>query len=156
MVATSEGAADRTRRERGTALRRIGAVLRFARTLARSLAAAWDKDATERAAALTYYAVLALFPALLMTISLLGLAGGYSQSSLSTGITTLLPNESRAVGQLQVGWKAAHSLAAFRGEVQLVNEHIPQSPEIVALAQEYREEMRRKLRRRADGRGETP
>jgi membrane protein len=78
-------------------------VFRFARTLVRALADAWDKDATERAAALTYYAVLALFPALLMTISLLGLAGGASEGSLSSGLTTLLPAESRPLveGALQ-------------------------------------------------------
>lgn len=96
-MAIGEGTAGRARRERGPTLRGIMAVLRFTRILVRSIAAAWDKDATERAAALTYYAVLALFPALLMTISLLGLAGGYSQNSLSTGITTLLPAESRTV-----------------------------------------------------------
>jgi membrane protein len=73
------------------------ALLRFSHTLFRTLAAAWDKDATERAAALTYYAVLAIFPALLMTVSLVGLAGGASDGSLSDGITTLLPAESRPV-----------------------------------------------------------
>jgi membrane protein len=78
-------------------LRGITAVLRFVRTLFHTIAAAWDKDATERAAALTYYAVLAIFPALLMTVSLVGLTGGASDSSLSAGITTLLPAESRPV-----------------------------------------------------------
>lgn len=70
-------------------------VFRFARTLFRAFADAWNKDATERAAALTYYAVLALFPALLMTVSLIGLAGGTSTGSLSSGLTALLPGESR-------------------------------------------------------------
>ncbi|MEW1862029.1 YihY/virulence factor BrkB family protein [Streptomyces sp. NPDC088194] len=78
-------------------LRRTRAVWRFGRTLVRALAASWDKDVTERAAALTYYAVLALFPALLMTVSLLGMAGGPSESSLAAGVTTLLPAESRPV-----------------------------------------------------------
>ncbi|SCE50225.1 membrane protein [Streptomyces sp. DvalAA-14] len=84
-------------RERGRTLRGVRALMRFTRTLFHTLAAAWDKDATERAAALTYYAVLAIFPALLMTVSLVGLAGGASDASLSDGITTLLPAESRPV-----------------------------------------------------------
>lgn len=67
------------------------------RALGRTLAAAWDEDATERAAALTYYAVLALFPALLVTVSVLGLAGGSSESNLTTEITSLLPVQSRPV-----------------------------------------------------------
>jgi membrane protein len=102
-VATGESAASRTKgarepeRQRGRVLRGITAVLRFVRTLFHTIAAAWDKDATERAAALTYYAVLAIFPALLMTVSLVGLTGGASDSSLSAGITTLLPAESRPV-----------------------------------------------------------
>ncbi|BBB02145.1 putative membrane protein [Actinacidiphila reveromycinica] len=78
-------------------LRRARAVWRFGRTLVRAVAAAWEKDVTERAAALTYYAVLALFPALLMTVSLLGMAGGPSESSLSAGVTAMLPSESRPV-----------------------------------------------------------
>ncbi|MEE4546119.1 YihY/virulence factor BrkB family protein [Streptomyces sp. V4-01] len=87
-------------RERVGAHRRAGrwvmGFFRFARTLGRALAAAWDKDATERAAALTYYAVLALFPALLMTFSLIGLAGGPSDSHLAAGLTALLPAPSRS------------------------------------------------------------
>jgi membrane protein len=75
----------------------VRAALRFVRTLIRALSASWDKDVTERAAALTYYAVLALFPALLMTVALLGVAGDSSKSGLSAGITTLLPAESRPV-----------------------------------------------------------
>jgi membrane protein len=102
-VATGESATSRGRREHaleregGRVLRGAWALLRFTRTLFRTAAAAWDLDATERAAALTYYAVLAIFPALLMTVSLLGLAGGASDGSLTAGITTLLPAQSRPV-----------------------------------------------------------
>lgn len=67
------------------------------RALGRTVAAAWDQDATERAAALTYYAVLALFPALLVTVSVLGLAGGGSETSLTTLITSVLPVQSRPI-----------------------------------------------------------
>ncbi|WP_329129688.1 YihY/virulence factor BrkB family protein [Streptomyces sp. NBC_01476] len=106
-MGTGESAASRAVRKSGTGreagharrprLRRLTAVWRFGRTLVRAIAAAWDKDATERAAALTYYAVLAIFPALLMTVSLVGLTGGASEGGLSAGITTLLPAESRPV-----------------------------------------------------------
>ncbi|WP_405578472.1 YihY/virulence factor BrkB family protein [Streptomyces sp. NBC_01190] len=95
--ASDRGARGEHGRRRGRGVRALTALWRFAGTLGRTVAAAWDKDATERAAALTYYAVLAIFPALLMTVSLVGLAGGASDSSLSAGITTLLPAESRPV-----------------------------------------------------------
>lgn len=72
-------------------------MLRTVRALARTLAAAWDEDATERAAALTYYAMLALFPALLVTMSILGLAGASSESNLTAEVTSLLPAESRPI-----------------------------------------------------------
>lgn len=97
-VTTGDGTMRDVRKEgedRNAGRRHLGhrllSVFRFTRTLGRALAAAWDKDATERAAALTYYAVLALFPALLMTFSLIGLAGGPSDSSVSAGLTSLLP-----------------------------------------------------------------
>lgn len=97
-VTTGDGTMRDVRKEgedRNAGRRHLGhrllSVFRFARTLGRALAAAWDKDATEQAAALTYYAVLALFPALLMTFSLIGLAGGPSDSSVSAGLTSLLP-----------------------------------------------------------------
>jgi membrane protein len=100
--------------------RRWPAVFRFTRTLGRALAAAWDKDATERAAALTYYAVLALFPAVLMTFSLIGLAGGPSDSSLSAGLTSLMPAPARgtvgdALQRMAENTSATTSLAAFSG-----------------------------------------
>lgn len=72
-------------------------MLRAIRALGRAVAAAWDEDATERAAALTYYAVLALFPALLVTVSLVGLAGSSSESNLAAEVTSLLPAQSRPV-----------------------------------------------------------
>lgn len=104
--------------------RRIGRALlagfRFARTLGRALGAAWDMDATERAAALTYYAALALFPAVLMTFALIGLAGGPSDNSLSAEVTALLPAQSRAtvagaLDQMAADHSATASLAALSG-----------------------------------------
>ncbi|MEW2517304.1 YihY/virulence factor BrkB family protein [Actinacidiphila alni] len=73
------------------------ATFRALRALGRAIGAAWEEDATERAAALTYYAVLALFPALLVTVSVLGLTGGASDSDLAAEITALMPTASRPV-----------------------------------------------------------
>lgn len=96
------------------------AVLGVLRTLAPALAAAWDKDATERAAALTYYTVLALFPALLMTLSLVGLTGSPDGSGVPGGLEALLPAESRplvadALRHLAEDASATTSLAAVSG-----------------------------------------
>jgi hypothetical protein len=52
-------------------------------------------------------------------------------------------NEARAVGILQVGWRAPHLLSPLKGEVELVNDRIPQDESIAALAAAYREEIRR-------------
>ncbi|MFF7157651.1 YhjD/YihY/BrkB family envelope integrity protein [Streptomyces sp. NPDC008139] len=71
--------------------------MRAIRALGRAIGAAWEEDATERAAALTYYAVLALFPALLVTVSVLGLAGGASENQLASEVTSLLPTASRPI-----------------------------------------------------------
>jgi hypothetical protein len=51
-------------------------------------------------------------------------------------------NEARAVGFLQVASRGPHQLGAIMGEVKLVDEKIPQSQEIGALAIAYREEIR--------------
>jgi membrane protein len=73
------------------------ATFRAIRALGRAVVAAWDEDATERAAALTYYAVLALFPALLVTVSVIGLTGGSSDGDLATEVTLMLPTASRPI-----------------------------------------------------------
>jgi hypothetical protein len=52
-------------------------------------------------------------------------------------------NESRAVGRLQVVWRAPHLLGPIQGEVQLVSDQIPQNESIAALAAAYRDEIRR-------------
>jgi membrane protein len=51
------------------------------RILGRSFKQFKHDDVTDRAAALTYYGLLALFPAVLVLISLLGLAGRPPKSS---------------------------------------------------------------------------
>jgi membrane protein len=52
-------------------MRRIGAVLK------RTLLSFYDDQMTHHAAALTYYALMSLFPAVLLALSLLGLVGQY-------------------------------------------------------------------------------
>lgn len=51
-------------------------------------------------------------------------------------------NEARAVGILQVGWRAPHQLSPLKGEVQLVSDRVPQDEHIAALATAYRDEIR--------------
>ncbi|MGI5380273.1 YihY/virulence factor BrkB family protein [Streptomyces sp. CA-251387] len=65
-----------------------------------------DDELTDRAAALTYYGVLSLFPALLVLVSLLGLAGKSATDEVLDNIKRLSPGEARdiltrAVEQLQ-------------------------------------------------------
>lgn len=63
------------------------------RALRRTPVAIWNDDVTDWAAALTYYAVLAIFPALLVTVSALGLAGADAKRGLTDRVTTVLPAE---------------------------------------------------------------
>ncbi|MGW8379818.1 YihY/virulence factor BrkB family protein [Streptomyces sp. ODS28] len=65
------------------------------RALCRVPASIWNDDVTDWAAALTYYAVLALFPTLLVTLSLVGIAGPATTAQLIHAITTVLPETSR-------------------------------------------------------------
>ena len=48
--------------------------------LGRSLKAFYDDQMTHHAAALTYYALMSLFPAVLLALSLLGLIGQYPET----------------------------------------------------------------------------
>ncbi|WP_427168914.1 YihY/virulence factor BrkB family protein (plasmid) [Streptomyces sp. C1-1] len=65
-----------------------------------------DDELTDRAAALTYYGVLALFPALLVLVSLLGISGKSATDSVLANIKKFAPGSARdiitrAVEQLQ-------------------------------------------------------
>ncbi|MFG2768065.1 YihY/virulence factor BrkB family protein [Streptomyces rubiginosohelvolus] len=65
-----------------------------------------DDELADRAAALTYYGVLALFPALLVLVSLLGIAGEAATRQVLENIQKLAPGSARdvisdAVEQLQ-------------------------------------------------------
>ncbi|MET9434941.1 YihY/virulence factor BrkB family protein [Streptomyces sp. NPDC006551] len=78
----------------------------FGHVLRRTLKEFKDDELTDRAAALTYYGVLALFPALLVLVSLLGIAGANTTRKVLDNIQQLAPGAARdiitnAVTQLQ-------------------------------------------------------
>jgi membrane protein len=58
----------------------------------RSLRAARDDQLTDRAAGLTYYGILSMFPGLLVLVSVLGLVGGPA-SGLNELLGTLAPGQ---------------------------------------------------------------
>jgi membrane protein len=65
-----------------------------------------DDELTDRAAALTYYGVLSLFPALLVLVSLLGITGKSASDTVLSNLKQLTPGSARdiltrAVEQLQ-------------------------------------------------------
>ncbi|MFJ8668845.1 YihY/virulence factor BrkB family protein [Streptomyces sp. NPDC093600] len=78
----------------------------FGQVLRRTLREFKDDELTDRAAALTYYGVLALFPALLVLVSLLGIAGRDTTRKVLDNLQQLAPGAARdiitnAVDQLQ-------------------------------------------------------
>ncbi|WP_251091817.1 YihY/virulence factor BrkB family protein [Streptomyces sp. Caat 7-52] len=80
-----------------------------------------DDELTDRAAALTYYAVLALFPALLVLVSLLAVAGRSVTDRVLANLRNLAPGPvrdivTRAVEQLQ-GTAGTGSIVALVGIV---------------------------------------
>ncbi|MBV8952397.1 MAG: YihY/virulence factor BrkB family protein [Actinobacteria bacterium] len=104
--------------------------------LARSVRGIREKNLTDWAAALTYYAVLAMFPALIVFVALVGVFGQYPQttdailrivgklgpkSAVNTfrqPITSVVRNKSGAVALLSVGlvgalWSASGYVGAF-------------------------------------------
>ena len=66
-------------------------------TLKRTVREFKEDDLTLLAAALTYYGVLSLFPALIVLLSLLGLAGTSTIDTLLENIGTLTPGAARDV-----------------------------------------------------------
>ncbi|WP_369213240.1 YihY/virulence factor BrkB family protein [Streptomyces flavofungini] len=92
--------------------------------LRRTMAEFQRDELTDRAAALTYYGVLALFPALLVLVSLLGIAGRSTTDKVLDNLTQLTPGAARevitnAVRQLQ-GNAGVGSLMAVVGVVLAV------------------------------------
>jgi membrane protein len=83
-----------------------------------------DDELTDRAAALTYYGVLSLFPALLVLVSLLGITGRTTTDKVMDNLQQLAPGSARdiitrAVEQLQ-GSAGTGSLMAIVGLVLAV------------------------------------
>jgi membrane protein len=83
-----------------------------------------DDELTDRAAALTYYGVLALFPALLVLVSLLGLSGRSTTDKVLDNLESLAPGPAKdvitqAVQQLQ-GNAGTGSLVAIIGLIVAV------------------------------------
>ncbi|MFF1343088.1 YihY/virulence factor BrkB family protein [Streptomyces sp. NPDC058290] len=68
-----------------------------------------NDELADRAAALTYYGVLALFPALLVLVSLLGLAGESTTTRLLDNLQQLTPGSARNVIRDAVEQLQAHS-----------------------------------------------
>src|SRR5215218_1978008 len=66
-------------------------------TLKRTLREFKEDDLTLLAAALTYYAVLSLFPALLVLVSILGLLGASATQPLVDNLATLAPGPARDI-----------------------------------------------------------
>lgn len=103
--------------------------------LRRTPVSLWNDDLSDWAAALTYYAILALLPALLVTVSVIGLANPDATHALIADITAFAPAESGAAlrepleaatqqrtavwllvatGTVSAVWSASSYLAVFR------------------------------------------
>ncbi|WP_370420138.1 YihY/virulence factor BrkB family protein [Streptomyces sp. QH1-20] len=67
----------------------------YATALRRTPVTAWDDNITDWAAALTYYTVLALFPVMLVILSVFGLSQPASTTGLIDDITDVVPAQSR-------------------------------------------------------------
>ncbi|WP_097867295.1 YihY/virulence factor BrkB family protein [Streptomyces sp. rh34] len=108
---------------------------RWGVALRRTPVSLWNDDVTDWAAALTYYAILALLPALLATVSVIGLANPDATGALIADITAFAPAESGealrrpleaateqrsavwllvATGSVSAVWSACSYLAVFR------------------------------------------
>ncbi|MEU8707795.1 YihY/virulence factor BrkB family protein [Streptomyces sp. NPDC048565] len=112
-----------------------GAPGRWGTALRRTPVSLWNDDLSDWAAALTYYAILALLPALLVTVSVIGLANPGATNALIADITAFAPAESGAAlrrpleeathqrtavwllvatGSVSAVWSASSYLAVFR------------------------------------------
>ncbi|MFE9861078.1 YihY/virulence factor BrkB family protein [Streptomyces sp. NPDC005780] len=114
---------------------RTGAPRHWPVALRRTPVSLWNDDLSDWAAALTYYAILALLPALLVTVSVIGLTDPGATKALIADITAFAPAESGAAlrqpleaatqqrtavwllvatGTLSAVWSASSYLAVFR------------------------------------------
>ncbi|GGO90225.1 YihY/virulence factor BrkB family protein [Wenjunlia tyrosinilytica] len=86
--------------------------------LRRTLSEFKDDELTDRAAALTYYGILSLFPALLVLVSVLGILGESATNAVLDNIKHLAPGAARqvltnAVEQLQASSSTGSVLAVI-------------------------------------------
>ncbi|MFC9930106.1 YihY/virulence factor BrkB family protein [Streptomyces sp. NPDC127190] len=81
--------------------------------LCRTPLAVWNDDVTDWAAALTYYAVLALFPVLLVILSVLGLAMPTATPKVIDRVTQAVPATSRGLLRSALVQMAQQSSAAW-------------------------------------------
>ncbi|MGW7196996.1 YihY/virulence factor BrkB family protein [Streptomyces chryseus] len=75
----------------------------YARALARTPVALWEDDLTDWAAALTYYAVLAVFPALLVIVFAIALLGTGSPQEVIAQFGAFVPRTARPVLEQALG-----------------------------------------------------
>ncbi|MFJ8884739.1 YihY/virulence factor BrkB family protein [Streptomyces sp. NPDC102402] len=134
---------------------------RWRTALRRTPVSLWNDDLSDWAAALTYYAILALLPALLVTVSVIGLANPGATDALIADITAFAPAESGAAlrrpleaathertavwlfvatGTVSAVWSASSYLAVFRRAMHAMHQvkdtrpPLRQAPIIVASA----------------------
>ncbi|MFJ2742302.1 YihY/virulence factor BrkB family protein [Streptomyces sp. NPDC087440] len=112
-----------------------GVLARYRTALRRTPVSVWNDDVSDWAAALTYYAILALLPSLLITVTLIGLANPDATQSLIDDIASVAPAESSnalrqaledavhgnsavwllmVTGTVSALWSASSYLAVFR------------------------------------------
>ncbi|MEU9736386.1 YihY/virulence factor BrkB family protein [Streptomyces sp. NPDC048002] len=110
--------------------------------LRRTPTALWREDATDWAAALTYYAVLTLFPTLLVALSLLGVAGRPGGGHFVDQVAAVVPGQARPAvlsalesmshqetparllavfGTVGALWSASSYLSVFRRALHAIN-----------------------------------
>ncbi|MFF4895397.1 YihY/virulence factor BrkB family protein [Streptomyces sp. NPDC001068] len=90
-----------------------GRVARWGAALRRTPVSVWNDDVTDWAAALTYYAVLALFPVLLVILSVLGLTIPTAKPEVIDRIAQAAPLASRALLRGTLRQMAGQSSAAW-------------------------------------------
>jgi membrane protein len=90
-----------------------GHTARWWAALRRTPVAVWNDDVTDWAAALTYYAVLALFPVLLVILSIVGLTMPTAQPEVIDRLSQAAPVASRALLRSTLLQMAGQSSAAW-------------------------------------------
>ena len=80
-----------------------------------------DDQLTDRAAALTYYSVLAIFPGLLVVVSLLGLLGKSATKPLLTNLLKVAPSNVKQIIEPELTrLQGAHTSASFAAILGIV------------------------------------